>query len=404
MPKFTETSNKLLKFINSNKIINSIEEITKKNTLKCIFESFKNFDNTRKFELQEEINIPKRKDIKDCPSVYNKTNNNNNYKSYFNKFNQNLITKHFNININNKILQEMLYNNNYISLDVIDFAESNDLIYHRYTSDNITLNIFFVDTLTINIDYILLLTHVINNLSFIKNKTKNKLVTINILLSPNKKVLYDKTNNLADSNILTQFNVNSGMSFADQVYVWRQEEVYKVLVHELIHNFDLDDKTNTNYKHNFNINQPEINTNEAYVEVFAEIINCVFINYVLYKNMKDFEKYIIIEINYSAFQTAKILNFFKIKSLEDILNKNLNKNIMNQTSNVFSYYIIKAALLLNILNSNTSSFINLIEESLKNKDFSNCVNRYLEILNNTKTNKDEEIFNNLRMTCLEIIN
>ena len=51
---------------------------------------------------------------------------------------------------------------------------------------------------------------------------------------------------------LTSININSGLSYENNIIIYRKEELLKVLVHEMIHILDIDIKyENDNYKKKF---------------------------------------------------------------------------------------------------------------------------------------------------------
>ena len=83
-----------------------------------------------------------------------------------------------------------------------------------------------------NIDNIF---HIIKFMSKIANV--NIITKINILCSNFKKDMR------GDGKILTPINVNSGSTLRKQyINLWRHEELEKVLIHELIHYYNIDTK------------------------------------------------------------------------------------------------------------------------------------------------------------------
>ena len=199
-----------------------------------------------------------------------------------------------------------------------------------------------------------------------------------------------------DTHILGINECNTGYSYLDSlydkkhcchpngnIYIFRKEEHYKVLIHELIHacykdqDMILSNETES-FSKNFCINK-QILLNESYTETIATILNLFYLHIILYNNNSIFNNrnnnkknknksknnnmnilnlMYINETKYSFYTMAKILNFYKINSLNDFT-RNINQKGCNtvflQETNVFSYYIVKPLLLYNI--NDFSSFL-----------------------------------------------
>jgi hypothetical protein len=229
--------------------------------------------------------------------------------------------------------------------------------------------------------------------------------------------------------VLGPNNVNSGLSIPShrEIVIWREEELNKVLTHELIHTFKLDEmlyETNDIKKYIYNTlnisKNTEINPNEAYTEALTILLNTIFNivdlnnknknnknnnnknnNNKNNKNSYQYKKYvkqINDEIDFSIKQASKILIYNSYSSFDELIssknntinsnNKNKkNNNKWKQESNVLSYYILKIAILYNLNDffkylkttdnlyiNNTNNFIRLLDKSLNNKDFINKIN------------------------------
>lgn len=239
-------------------------------------------------------------------------------------------------------------------------------------------------------------------------KTENS-YKLNIYLSNEKKII--------NTNIsyLNADNINSGSTYpGHNITLWRKEELCKVLIHELIHYLKLDmykfqDKFHKLYD-NINLKGDICNPNEAYTEFMA----LIFFTYWKLKQRKKnnnikkfFRKTLLLELGWSYFQIAKIINFFKCyNQYEDLYD---NKCSFKQKTNVLSYFLLKSFLLKNIKNTiDCIDFDNFIQNehltkkllktiNLNNSEFSKNINWCMKYLNNTKYK-----FNNLtlRMTCL----
>jgi hypothetical protein len=233
--------------------------------------------------------------------------------------------------------------------------------------------------------------------------------------------------------ILNQEHINTAFTrLCSEIIIFRQEEWFKVFIHETIHNFNLDfsnmDMTQCNriIKNIFFVNS-NVNLYEAYTEFWARIINTAFISYTYSKNynhfVKVFERLLNIEISYSLFQMIKILNYMRL-TYDEIIN-NFQENYKEKT-NILSYFFITTILLFNyteflswcdINNYNLYDFKktnkNLLEfcKFIKNKYDDTIflqnihkINIFFETYQNKNKNnkKINYLMNNLRMTIYEL--
>jgi hypothetical protein len=204
---------------------------------------------------------------------------------------------------------------------------------------------------------------------------------------------------ITDNDYLGPDNINSGSTYTKyKIFIWRIEEIYKVLIHELIHFIGFDMELFKSNKPSPHCIMGEDRHNEAYTETFAVIIHTMILSKFL---QKDFFKLLNYEINFSIFQCKKIMNHFKINDITNILNTKSCSNPINQKTAVFSYFFIKTSFLLNL-----KKFLDYLEK--KDSDFNeliaNSIND-IKIINKYefKENYDTGLFNKLtlRMTALE---
>lgn len=161
---------------------------------------------------------------------------------------------------------------------------------------------------------------------------------INIEYHPtNKKKLFPLKGKSLQVN-----NINSGVSFpySDEsetnIIIYRKEEFYKVLTHEMLHLYhvipeenELERKIIEFYPKLYKT----ININETFVELNAMLINIRIIS----KLTGDDEKVLLKkECSWSKNQYDNILKFFDIKSIDDV-----NKKFNEKGTHAFSYYILK---------------------------------------------------------------
>ncbi len=205
-----------------------------------------------------------------------------------------------------------------------------------------------------------------------------------------QKVIYFETRLMKkfpkNNEILSPDHINSAVTFLDfqsngVIYLFRREEVIKVLIHELIHSNLIDEniifsKKNDAFNRLFCVNY-KVLLNEAVTETLACIINIFIINIMenmknknINKNNKNNKKtrinsMFIDEYNYSNYICKKIKNHYNIEKISDILKANNGgkcKYYFPQQTNVFSYYFLKNVLMNeynlfgNILDKNTANY------------------------------------------------
>ena len=205
--------------------------------------------------------------------------------------------------------------------------------------------------------------------------------------------------------------VNTGCSSRYEISLWRKEEISKVLIHEIFHHLELERINDISVLQefvyqNFDIQRNmRINFFESYTELWANIINIFYIHFTKLKRTKkkslnnsSLIEMLNLELTFSVFQCAKVLNFYGYKKFEDFNNKNENKsNRFIQKSNIFSYYVGRSLLFYNFdkfielclkynenivgYNIPANEIFNLINDTLINTDYKKKVNNFIKILN-----------------------
>lgn len=196
---------------------------------------------------------------------------------------------------------------------------------------------------------------VINMFNFFIDNKDNKVENykLEILLLKDKKIIHSGFN--------YPTKINSGLNQFNKILLFREEEIIKVLIHELIHYVNLDiwfvDHKLTDMYKDINIKWIEnvgienCYPNEAYTEAMANIYYFIWSYFYIYLNKnKNSNKSIInyledelIKQNiFSLIQVAKICKIQKYKSYNDLFKKDYL-----QDNRGLSYYIIKSHLLIN---------------------------------------------------------
>ncbi len=389
----------------NNKLLSLLEKIYNKTT-----------NNYNNYNIIYDKELKKLHETTQYPLIYmhyleinkddnNKLDFNSFYKYYIENIDEynNLLNKKSKIMelINNPIkdrkkLHDNIYDNNFVSIDIHQIAESNNIKYKEININEHKVYLYEMKK-NINLDF----------LSFIILFMENLAQEFNLICKPLELILFMSSQKklFTNKNFLGPENINSGSTYSGyKVFIWRIEEVYKVLIHELIHFYGFDkqifkDVLQKTKEHHCIIGQDR--ENESYTEIFAIIIH----TYILSKNLKyNFFDLINYEINFSLYQCKKIMNFFNIMNIEDIINNNSCNNPINQKTSVFSYFFLKTCLLLNleksmnyIYENNHNNYDYYIKKVLINVSILNNLN-YTFDNNNLKS---KFFFNTLRMSCLE---
>lgn len=142
-------------------------------------------------------------------------------------------------------------------------------------------------------------------------------------------------------------HVNSGVTvwMADgsrYVAIWRTEELHKVLIHELIHLLELDAGRDRLLNKQIDVrlgsNDYPVIVNEAITEVQAQLLHTVY----ACDDEQDFVHLYLLEHLHSIYQCRKVLRMSGVTRLSQLQ----GNNQFDQTTNAFSYYVLKAYLTL----------------------------------------------------------
>ena len=242
-----------------------------------------------------------------------------------------------------------IYSNMFMPLRIIQWIEESATELSIITFNNITIYLIS-DIKTDN-----LVTHIVTIVKWllmISNKN-NKKLDLYLFLSDIIKEIPHKCNKKECS--LKRENINSGTSYNNNwIHIYRKEELFKVLIHELIHYLEIDIN---NYAYIIDglcshilmhkASKP-ILVNEAYTEFLAIYLHTLYIS----KNISHYSKKSLEEIffelllNEEKFTLYQINKIFKISGLEDISYFRKSNDFIQYT-NVISYFILKYIFLIN---------------------------------------------------------
>lgn len=260
-------------------------------------------------------------------------------------------------------------------------------------------------------------------------------INIYIYLTNHKKVLPSFQFEINRQNANTAFTL-ACPSYKNEIYVYRFEEWFKVLIHESFHSFGFDfalmsqETVNKQIFSIFSI-KCDLRLYETYCEMWAEIINIIFISVNSYScnenkiniNVltKNIENHLYFEQLFSLFQCSKVLNFYGL-TYTDILQKS-NKIQYKEKTSVFSYYILKSILMFYCndfiewcyvnnkksiqftkTQNNVNNFFEFIKSKYKSDEYMNSMSIFENwfLLSNQKNeNQKSFILNTLRMSVFE---
>ena len=169
------------------------------------------------------------------------------------------------------------------------------------------------------------------------------------------------------STVLGPEHVNTAYTFAcapqGQMIIFREEEWFKVFIHETFHAYGLDfarsdmSEFKLKIKSLFPINS-DFDLYEAYTETWARIINCAFCSFNSLEAGKksgqnnkafieNFNFCIGIERLFSLYQCTKVLSFMGLhyNDIHDKKSNYLRDKLYKENTHVFAYYIMTAIFL-----------------------------------------------------------
>ena len=250
--------------------------------------------------------------------------------------------------------------------------------------------------------------------AFSTEKHCSQTLRIFIYMTPFKKALPDRLGSPID-----ELHVNTGYTFscklANEIYIYRREEWFKVLIHETFHSFHMDfssmekngDSTIVGLFRGLHV---DLRLYESYTEMWAEIIHTMFCGFVPGKKVgyivDTFKRNIIKELGHSLSTAHSVLNHYGLSYRNIVMNGNMRT--YKEGTCAFAYYIVKSCWIYHIdrfidwcavhnggsfqfrhLACNISSFCQLYRDLYDNGVFITSV-------------EDAKLVNSLRMTRLDM--
>jgi hypothetical protein len=250
-----------------------------------------------------------------------------------------------------------------------------------------------------------------------------------------------------DAHVLDENHANTAFTTTcpreSEIVIFRQEEWFKVLIHETFHNFGLDfsgmntDKCTSDMLKIFPVDS-EINLYESYAEFWAEIMNALFCSFFKLKNknnvdefLANSEYFINFERTHSFFQLVKTLHYMGLR-YETLFKKDKQNTLRRETlykekTSILAYYIIKTILMNNYqgfldwcqtnnyelydfkkTQPNIDKFCLFIKKNYKSNEMLDNVERmehfFIDTKHNSRDKKDKYnfIMNTMRMSICEL--
>ena len=199
---------------------------------------------------------------------------------------------------------------------------------------------------------------------------------------PNFKIFYTDFNKCLPrkDQILGQEEINSAFALENEIVLYRRQEIFKIIIHELQHfyRFDFGGKemeTPTlklrdllGKTYNLSVPSHKINPTESYAETNATILNTIFsISSPLTK--EKLTASLSTEMMFSIYQLGKLFNFQNINNSHHIYKTHKLTKTFTQNSFAFEYYYLKSKLLFNY--NGFMDFINNIHIYNQTENFKN---------------------------------
>lgn len=355
------------------------------------------------------------------------------------------------VDVQSQVPRPKSLSNTYLTREMTDYikTESKKILTFECTINNRTIRLIFIIFKNNNFEriaYYKTYAHrVYMWLSMISKKsTCVETLTIYVYLTPFKKQLPANK-----SESIGTVHANTGYTYRcekeNEIVIYREEEWFKVVLHETMHafgnDFSTDEGSSSAIKQLFSLPPGiSIRMSETYSETWARIMNVVFQTY--FKNppslesrsalqfKKNVEFYLHLESIFSLYQCIKILDFmgvnYQLLIDDSDHSKKMIRSFYRENTNVFAYYVLTSVLLnnhdaflswcvkhngpgLNMFRVKTtqSEFIELIESCYKKNELlqkivetEKKVARDYQKAISSHSSRDKELVTTLRMTIV----
>jgi hypothetical protein len=334
----------------------------------------------------------------------------------------------------------LLKSSTYVPDNIKNFIKKNIKCIETYNFviNNISFTIEFI--VCDNKDHQIYLKKIIVLLNFLLSFFIPQISSLKISLcfTDKKKILPE-----VKKEILSKEHINTALTFAckkdGEILLYRKEEWYKVLIHELMHSLCFDFallNMNSNIKNliksMFKVNS-DFQITETYSEFWANLFHTSIISFLSLSNKNDFDDFILnfrilneFEKYYSLFSCIKVLDHMGLSyddiTSDDITKKSKSLSLYKEDTNVFAYHILKSVWLFNtedmllwfdkyndelIFSKKDDKYvIDLLKKTKKlyrMKEYIKNIKFIEKLFHSIKNDGDyKELINSLRMTIVEV--
>ena len=264
------------------------------------------------------------------------------YKLNFSKFSNIDISKYIkDIDSEIKDVLNFIHSSRYVSINIKQWIQNNIDVCYKYNYDHLEL-FYYTTSNSENLDDTINEINIITKWIYDINPIYK--IRLHIFDTPQKKLLPSNLEDkyLGPKNVNGAFtSINENKNYRD-IFIWRKEDLYFIIIHELFHYLLLDAKilNDRKYEKLFNNKiKSFLLLNESITEIMSNFFYIIYFSIREGKNFDEFREVYKKELEFNWYQTAKVLKFFNINSLE--INE-LDK-IKSNTA-VFSYFVLKSVL------------------------------------------------------------
>jgi hypothetical protein len=136
----------------------------------------------------------------------------------------------------------------------------------------------------------------------------------------------------------------------NEIVLYRQEDWFKVFIHESIHSYQLDfESAGKSLLHSLHWNlSSDVNVFEAYTECWATLLNALLCSFAYSQTWSQtlsmFTYFINLEIRFGMYQMNKVLHHMGLTYTE--LTTKRATSLYQEDSNVLSYFVLKPLLMV----------------------------------------------------------
>jgi hypothetical protein len=253
-------------------------------------------------------------------------------------------------------------------------------------------------------------------------------INIKIILSPFKKEIDKSVSKLTAHNVNSGFTTRDYKQMTSSIVIYREEEVIKVLIHELIHALDMDskdinDETDVHFAKIFK-KKTNMRINESFTDSYACFLNVCLASVIYSKKYNDtmydvFDKFLSYEMmhilyvgqqmalkNTARKEETHVTSYYVLKALNWSILEDFVKYLIDHNYMIGSYrdYALFLGDAINKLGGSTNDVVGNIAHQLNEK---RTLNK--DIIKTRRSNTIKGLIkglslNSIRMSSVDILN